>query len=101
MADTTQSAGLRRRHGRALRAAGLDMGQGPVGRRGTSGALDVVSRASPSATVNAKSGRISMQPQAGQGSSGGTPVSVKTPAEAAALPAGTQYTTPDGKAFVR
>jgi hypothetical protein len=60
----------------------------------------VVSRASPSATVNGKSGRLSMQPQAGQGSSG-TPVSVKTPAEAAALPAGTQYTTPDGKTFVR
>ena len=30
-------------------------------------ALDIISRASPSATVNAKSGPISMQPQAGQG----------------------------------
>jgi hypothetical protein len=64
-------------------------------------ALDIVSRANPSATVNGKSGRISMQPQAGQGAGAGTPVSVKTPAEAAALPAGTQYTTPDGKTFVR
>ena len=38
-------------------------------------ALDVVSRASPSANVNAKSGRISMQPQGNQGSQ---PVAVKT-----------------------
>ena len=67
-------------------------------------ALDVVSRASPSATVNAKSGPISMQPQAGQGqasSPAAAPVSVKTPADAAALPPGTPYTTPDGRRFVR
>ena len=61
-------------------------------------ALDVVSRASPSANVNAKSGRISMQPQGNQGSQ---PVAVKTPADAAALPPGTPYTTPDGRTFTR
>jgi hypothetical protein len=64
-------------------------------------ALDIVSRASPSATVNAKSGRISMQPQGGQGQGGGTPVSVRTPAEAEGLQPGTRYTTPDGRTFTR
>ena len=67
-------------------------------------ALDIVSRANPSATVNGKSGPISMQPQAGQGqaaSPAAAPVSVKTPADAAALPPGTPYTTPDGRRFVR
>ena len=61
-------------------------------------ALDVVSRASPSATVNAKSGRISMQPQQGNQA---PPVAVRTPADAAALPPGTPYTTPDGRTFTR
>jgi hypothetical protein len=69
-------------------------------------ALGIVSRASPSATVNAKSGRISMQPQGGQGQGGqgqggGTPVSVRTPAEAEGLQPGTRYTTPDGRTFTR
>jgi hypothetical protein len=40
-------------------------------------ALDIVSRASPSATVNAKSGRISMQPQAGQSSQAPAPGTVQ------------------------
>ena len=40
-------------------------------------ALDIVSRASPSATVNAKSGRISMQPQAGQGTQAPAPGTVQ------------------------
>ena len=68
-------------------------------------ALDIVSRANPSAVVNGKSGRISMQPggqaaSTGQGTGGGA-VAVRTPADAAALPPGTQYTTPDGRTFTR
>ena len=61
-------------------------------------ALDIVSRASPSAVVNAKSGRISMQPQGNQGA---RPVAVQTPADAAALSPGTTYVTPDGRTFTR
>jgi hypothetical protein len=62
-------------------------------------ALDIVSRANPSATVNGRSGRISMQPQGGQGAL--APVSVATPADAQALPPGTPYVTPDGRKFTR
>ena len=68
-------------------------------------ALSIVSRANPSAVVNGRSGRISMQP-GGQGTTtqtggGNGPVSVRTPAEAQALPPGTTYTTPDGRTFTR
>ena len=67
-------------------------------------ALDVVSRASPSAVVNGKSGRISMQPNqptAAPSGGGSPPVVARTPAEAQALPPGTTYTTPDGRTFTR
>ena len=67
-------------------------------------ALDVVSHASPSAVVNGKSGRISMQPNqptAAPSGGGSPPVVARTPAEAQALPPGTTYTTPDGRTFTR
>jgi hypothetical protein len=66
-------------------------------------ALNVVSRASPSAVVDTRTGgKRSMQPNpTATGGAGAAPVTVQTPADAQALPAGTRYTTPDGRMFTR
>jgi len=65
-------------------------------------ALNVVSRASPSAKVQGRDGGwLSMQPNANANQQPAAPAVVNTPAEAAALPPGTTYRTPDGRTFTR
>lgn len=71
-------------------------------------ALNIVSRADPSAVVNGKTGRLSMQPPNTQSAmpptmTGGAAAarSVASPDEAHALAPGTLYKTPDGRVFRR